>query len=300
MLIRVRDIPLVFAATTIALLIFAFAWTAPWPQLCPQQHPQSDYSNKNDPGAPSQPITTGQNAAYASADQCDEHAQSDWWVIKIGIATVVILFGQFVMFGWQLRAMVQGVAGADRAANIAKDSLIVGNGAFVFVPDYAVDWHVDPENPDGDIVSWAFRPFWQNSGNTPTKNMMTMVAAELLPDPIDANFDFTKTVTSPHPALIGPRSGIRGGSARDFSVADLEDVAAGKRYLYLWGCATYDDVFQGTKGHITRYCITLGVGGDLRTRPGPDGKIKALFNFGHHVRGNCADDECRIQGLGRA
>lgn len=122
MLVKGRDIPLAFAALTIALLIFAVVWTAPWPQLCPQQHRQGAYSNEKNSNAAVPTFGSRQNTTNSNPNECDEHAQSDGWAIRIGIATVVILFGQFLMFRWQLNAMRDGVRDAGDAARAAKST----------------------------------------------------------------------------------------------------------------------------------------------------------------------------------
>jgi hypothetical protein len=187
---------------------------------------------------------------------------------------------------------------SNRQAQIIKDTLVVGNGAFVFVPDVAYFWNTAPDDPAGDIFSYTFRPLWQNSGNTQTQNMITMVSYELRDDPLPLNFDFTATTTPPQPALVGPKSVIRGGSPRDFSVAEMEAIAAPKKFLYLWGWTRYQDVFPGTPPHLTRYCVQVAAGGDLRSRPKPGKDPGPIMQFAVYAPGNCADNECIMQGLG--
>ncbi len=183
------------------------------------------------------------------------------------------------------------------AAEIARDALVVGNGAFVFVPDIRWNWHTEPSDLEGDIAFYTFRPIWQNSGNTQTKNMVTMIAAEFRTSALPLDFDFTAAPNITPPALIGPRSSIVGGSEHPFSVANMEDIAAGRMFLYLWGWAKYQDIFPNTPAHITRYCCQVQAGGNLRSRP-VQGKPGPFIDFIVHPRGNCADDECVAQGLG--
>jgi len=182
-------------------------------------------------------------------------------------------------------------------ADIAKESLIVGNGAFVFVIDFVWTWETAPDDLLGDPITYTFRPVWQNSGNTQTKNMVTMVAIELSDSIISDQFDFTAAKTATQPALIGPKSQIRGGTERPITAAEMVEVAAGKKFLYLWGWARYEDIFPDTKPHLTRYCTQVRAAGDLLSRPAKD-RPGAFIHFSIHPRGNCADDECRLQGLG--
>jgi hypothetical protein len=88
-----------------------------------------------------------------------------------------------------------------------------------------------------------------------------------------------------------------GGSARTFTVAEMEEVATERKYLYLWGWARYRDIFPDTQAHVTRYCYRVMAGGNLRDRP-TTGKASYFINFLIHDRGNCADGECIMQGIG--
>ncbi len=186
---------------------------------------------------------------------------------------------------------------SNRQAQIIENTLIVGNGAFVFVPEIVWNWVTAPDDLLGDIVSYRFSPVWQNSGNTQTQNMRTMVSYELRDDPLPLNFDFTATPTPPQPVLVGPKSLIRGGYPRDFTVAEMEAVASRKKFLYLWGWIRYEDIFPGTASHVTRYCIQVEAGGDLHSRP-VAGKPGPFISFKVYPGGNCSDNECIMQGMG--
>ena len=41
---------------------------------------------------------------------------------------------------------------------------------------------------------------------------------------------------------------------RQLMVEDLEDVQAGRKFLYAWGWAKYNDALRGTPQHITKFC----------------------------------------------
>lgn len=170
--------------------------------------------------------------------------------------------------------------------------------AFVFVPgiqaffdiDPAVTQPADPAMPR--IVShWGFRPTWQNSGATPTRNMTTHVEYELRDRLLPPNFPFTDSNTSVSRLLVGPQSNAVGGLARSFTVQEILDVQAGRQFLYLWGWIRYRDVFAGTRPHITRYCVQVTVNGDPTNS-------SAHFNYSIPSLGNCSDEECVALGLG--
>lgn len=219
------------------------------------------------------------------------------WLSIFTAALAVAAVFQIGLFWVQLRYMNAGMRDTKRSADIASESLVVGNAAFVFVIEIINNWQTAINDPEGNIETFMFRPIWKNSGNTQTRDMVTMVAAELRDSPLPANFDLTASPSRPVPALVGPQSTILGGSFRTFTVAEMEDVAAGRKFLYLWGWARYRDIFPDTPEHITRYCTQVLASGNLRSRPVPE-KPSYWFQFLVHARGNCADGECVLQGLG--
>jgi hypothetical protein len=76
----------------------------------------------------------------------------------------------------------------------------------------------------------------------------------------------------------------------DFSPLLLEGIEAGKGILYIWGWATYNDVFPGTAKHVTRFAVRLLIGGN------PLDSVRCTFTFVPLPRYNCSDEECDRQG----
>jgi uncharacterized iron-regulated membrane protein len=130
MWMKARDIPFAFSAITIALLMFAVVWTAPSPQLCPNQDEQSANSYQALADHPSWPATSHQPTPSERSHNCDEHAVSDWWMIRIGLVTAIILLGQLMMFWRQLNAMRDGVKDAADAAKAATRQAEIAENTF--------------------------------------------------------------------------------------------------------------------------------------------------------------------------
>jgi hypothetical protein len=77
----------------------------------------------------------------------------------------------------------------------------------------------------------------------------------------------------------------------------LQDVQLGRKFLYLWGWARYYDVFPNTEQHVTRFAWAVTVTGDpFNYEPGTTTDTLGFGNI-YLARGNCADDECRLQRL---
>ncbi|HWA91366.1 MAG TPA: hypothetical protein VG889_15125 [Rhizomicrobium sp.] len=170
--------------------------------------------------------------------------------------------------------------------------------AFVFSPQVRHFWNIDqtvtqPADPTQPriIRSWEFRPVWQNSGETQTKNMTTHVEHEFRDSPLPENFLFRDSTAAFAKMLIGPKSSANGGVTRVFTIQELTQIQNGERFLYLWGWVRYNDVFPGTREHITRYCVQVLVIGDPK-------RSDCVFWFPFPNIGNCSDAECVAAGLG--
>ena len=211
----------------------------------------------------------------------DEHAGAITTVATIVIAAFTIVLARV----------------SRRQADLTKESMIAGERAFVFAKDVRAYYEFDKTT---NQYNWRFRPIWENSGDTPTKNMTMHTRCMLLDDPLPPGFNFDENTTITGKALIPPRSTIDGGispthPAQAISPQDIADVQSGEKILYLWGWARYSDVFPNTQQHITRFCWFLTPLGDpfayVAGKIPPDtGGVS--FPSLHHSEGNCADDEC--------
>lgn len=192
-------------------------------------------------------------------------------------------------------------AATTRQAKLTKEALIADKRAFVFAKNLGGFWEIDP--PTG-TYGWRFRPLWENSGETPTFRMVMHTSCELRNAPLPADFrDFDQSDDKTGSALMGPKSSSYGGLAPvnpvgPISAQDLLDVQNGRKYLYLWGWARYNDVFPGTQQHLTRFAWAITILGDPFAYD-PTRTDNSL-SFGHIYlqTGNCADDECKLQGFG--
>jgi hypothetical protein len=166
--------------------------------------------------------------------------------------------------------------------------------AYVTVPN--LNWGAI-KDATGAVCGWVFKPTWENSGNTPTREMKTHVDFELIASQLQPNYDFADKAANPPgvlitTALIGPKTRIVGGTPHVFTIAEMREVAAETKYLYIWGWARYRDTTSESRPHLTRYCFRVMGSGDFTSETG------VSFSFLFHDRGNCADDECTTQGLG--
>jgi hypothetical protein len=193
---------------------------------------------------------------------------------------------------------------AKKAGGIAEQSMIASQRAFVFAKGFSQYWEESSEPSQEGQYCWRFRPQWENSGSTPTRDLALYTNCSLRDTPLPRGFAFHAATPSEDEigrGLIPPKSMLEGGIGPRLpeppvTPADIIAIQNGKKYLYLWGFALYRDVFSGDKAHITRFCWGITITGNPtlyaplseRGRPG-----SLLFGNLHHIEGNCADDECR-------
>ena len=138
-----------------------------------------------------------------------------------------------------------------------REALVADKRAFVFAEGLFSSWENGEKTGS---YNWRFHPVWKNSGDTPTKNLVIHSHCEvrdaLLPD----EFDFSYETDKVGGGLLGPKVSAQGGQAPQRPEAaitpqDLIDAQEGRKFIYLWGWAKYNDVFPGTPRHVTRILL---------------------------------------------
>jgi hypothetical protein len=196
----------------------------------------------------------------------------------------------------QIRYLIRADRTARITAEAAKDQTVLTRQAmvdtqraFVLVKALEVELVTFPyQSPTAGIIDriagWRMGVVWENSGDTPTRDLITHVSLKFFDDEIPNNYDFPdlpeRNVSK---ALIGPRGTIHSASFL-ISVQEAQDVKNGPKGLYMWGWAEYDDVFPNTKRHRTEFCYEL-----LFIDPFPQ---RASFGHLMYRAHNGADDEC--------
>jgi hypothetical protein len=128
--------------------------------------------------------------------------------------------------------------------------------------------------------------------------MQNHVNLRMLDGPLPNDWDFpdlwsAKTAPGDRvstPLGVAPRGTVQ-GQIVGISLDQMREVVAGTKRLYMWGWATYNDVFPRTHIHITRFAVQISAGGD----PTDTAKTSVTFHFVR--RYNCTDEECEHQGF---
>ncbi|HMK79985.1 MAG TPA: hypothetical protein VK438_10065 [Xanthobacteraceae bacterium] len=189
-----------------------------------------------------------------------------------------------------------------KQSELTRQTLVSDKRAFVFAAGFTARW--EPSEREPGKYNWRFAINWQNSGETATRNLRLYSDCILMNSPITPNFDLIsiRSDSPPGPGMLGPKAGGVAGNAPllpqpAITPQDILDVQQGRRFLYLWGWARYNDVMPDTNPHITRFCWQILAHGDPIAFDASNPTGVQFYNA-HLGRGNCADEECVLQGLG--
>lgn len=188
-------------------------------------------------------------------------------------------------------------------AELTRRTLIADKRAFVFAAGIVGIYELDPLTGH---YNWRVAPVWHNSGDTPTRQLRIYTDAWFGNTPLPANFDFTNIdpLQGPGGGMLGPKMSNNGGQAPHIphqaalAPQDIVDIQNGRRFFFLWGWARYFSTLPDTPEHITRFCWRVFFTGDpFVFNPAVNPSSVTVHNL-HLPQGNCADEECRLQGLG--
>lgn len=252
-------------------------------QGCVQKHEQTDA------GAPSKNYVAASIAAINTNVRCSGEFVDVNSNAITALATIII--AAFTATLW---------SATTRQAKLTKEALVADKRAFISFKGIFGYWEKDEAMQQ---YNWRFRATMENTGETPTVHLTIHTACELRNTQLPADFQFVDN--SPvGTGLLGPKASSQGGiapmpPAAALTPQDLHDVQLGRKFLYLWGWARYNDVFPGTERHLTRFAWAVMVAGDpFNYDPQTPAANTLGFSNLYLPTGNCADDECRVQGLG--
>jgi hypothetical protein len=212
------------------------------------------------------------------------------WLAYATLALVVATFGLGVAAFFQSRDTKASVAEAKRAADIAENSLVKLQRAFVAVQQIRHHSHLDTTKGK---IWWSFHIIWENSGASPTRNLRFFVAPYLENVDIPQSFKFDMAQTERPTTFLGPKATLVSGEIH-ITGDDLVAVQNGTKFLYLWGRADYRDIFEKTPDHVTKFFMRVGVRGDPTKAWDQTSNIVEMILTSQN-RHNCADEDCNAE-----
>jgi hypothetical protein len=174
-----------------------------------------------------------------------------------------------------------------KSFGLAERALISTERAFVFVEDFDLDIAYGARgsgNNNRMINQMAIRPRWRNNGNTPTRNMAVIVNWTAWNGDLPNGFPYSYGEgVQPSPMFLGPKA-AEWSEPIKIPQYVATDALNEKQVIFIWGRATYNDIFDATAEHFTQWCYKLVF---TRVSPTP---ITQFVSFGPY---NGSDEDGR-------
>ena len=248
------------------------------------------------------------------ADKDHQKEESFWQtatndpVAIFTLALVLIAFSQAGLFVWQLRLMKDGVDDARVAANAARDGALAATDSANTAKRALVDserayvhytgakWISHRKGTSDGELFWRIRPWWTNTGNTPTRSLGIVIRYFITDQPLPDGYDFAAGIAEPvTPCTIHPRGFIE-SHFHDIDGLFLQTIKDGSAFLYIFGIATYRDVFPNTPQRITKFCVqaTNITGDPCSPWHAENNRLDIMFAHVGRRQHNCSDEDCEI------
>jgi hypothetical protein len=184
------------------------------------------------------------------------------------VMLVAIAFLQLVMTAAQGLFLWIGLSAMRRPMELAERNLAFAQRAFVYVASLTA------RSTGSDLV---VTPMLENGGATPTRSLRVSTNwrawhGELPPD-------FSYNYAEPPIRMVLAARGSAAIGAVEIPMRDVQAAIEDKIQLFVWGRATYDDVFEGSEPHFFEFCYRLDVSGTT-----PTGVAVAFAPHGAHNR----------------
>jgi hypothetical protein len=223
-----------------------------------------------------QPRTEAQIAAE-QRDRAERAALSDQLLI---FAALLVAVGAFlaIAFAVQVFYLGLGLRTMRRYSQKADRNMMATQRAFVYGSE--LTWNA--EGGHGRIS-----PRWSNSGPTPTRKLRIGTNWKASHDELRPDFEINY-VQPPESLFLGPGSKAEFGTVL-IPMRDIQAAIEQRLQLYVWGRATYDDLFEGTKPHFFEFCHRVDVVGETPGNIGVSFTQFGLSNGSDEDSGQTAD-----------
>lgn len=213
---------------------------------------------------------------------------TDWLLVLFNGLLVLATVALFVSGEKNIEVARRSANAAKESADVAKDTLVLTQRAFVRVSNFPWVWRPDTDRPGK--VFYDISPIIENGGNTPTVGMTINVNSQLMDAEMPEDFTFPYTDAT-GTSLIGAHQTVAASRAIIHD-DDLLKVQKGEKFFYIWGDITYRDVFKGTPIHTTEFCtqiiLVLGDPLDPKDPNNPKG-TSVEIRFRIHAKHNKTD-----------
>jgi hypothetical protein len=168
-------------------------------------------------------------------------------------AALLVAVVAFLAIAFAMQAYYQALAlrAMRRSAQLAERNITAVQRAFVYVS--GLNWSAAGANV-------KISPIWTNAGATPTRRLRVSTNWKASHGELPADFDINY-VRPPENLFLGPNGKGEIGTLF-IPMRDIQAAIEERLHLYVWGRATYDDMFEGSKPHFFNFCQRMEVTGE--------------------------------------
>ena len=187
---------------------------------------------------------------------------------------LLVLIGAFlaIAFGLQTFYLSLTLRAVRRASDITGRNMAAVQRAFVYLA--GLEW-----SEAGTMLRVA--PIWANSGGTPTRGLRVSTNWRASHGELAADFAYTYAKAPEH-LFLGPNGRTEFGTVY-LPMRDVQAALEERMFLYVWGRATYGDLFEGTQPHFFEFCYRIEVHGSV-----PNNLSVSFTQYG--LRNRCDED----------
>jgi hypothetical protein len=211
----------------------------------------------------------------AELKERDERATLTDQLVLYGALLVAV--GAFLAIAFAVQAFYLGLGlrAMRRAAESAERNTTAAQRAFVYTS--ALNWSAAGAN-------LKISPIWVNSGTTPARRLRISTNWKASHSELQPTFEANYT-RAPENLFLGPAGKAEIGTLL-IPMRDVQAAIEDRLHLYVWGRATYDDMFEGTAPHFFEFCHRVEVSGAAPAQLGV-----AFTQFGLN---NGSDQDARV------
>jgi hypothetical protein len=192
---------------------------------------------------------TEEQLAAEQAERAERRAFGDQLLLYAALVVAVIAF-LAIAFALQTFYLGIGLRAMRRSALQIDRNVLSIQRAFVYLG--GLDWGIAGANV-------RISPMWANAGTTPTRRLRVATNWKASHGELPPDFDINY-VRAPENLFLGPSARSEFGTVF-IPMRDIQAAIEQRLHLYVWGRATYDDMFEGSEPHFFNFCHRLEVAG---------------------------------------
>lgn len=216
-------------------------------------------------------------------------AKKNWWEKAMPLVEMVgvILLGIYTAY--TIKMYCANKEAADAAQTAAKAANLSAATEKSALEDVQRAFVSQTYTQTQENNTWIVQVRWDNSGDTPTKDMIMHVSfSGLRSAPLPRDFRFPDIWESGEPRTPTSETIPAKGQGQAIYIGIPLSLIKAPSYFYVWGWAHYRDVFAQTTEHVTEFCD------EFDTTAVESNKV-FLHTLGMDTcaRHNCSDGQCK-------